>query len=145
MSSVDETSKMQDSPAPENDLPCADAVKTTVACVAGVLIPGLGHALLRKWDRAAVFFGCIAAMMIIGVRLDGCLFDPDFLDIFAILKFVAEAGAGLFYWIPWALGAGTGDNTAYTYNFANVFIYSAGLLNMLTIVDVFDIARGRKP
>ena len=145
MSSVDETSRIQESPVPENDLPCADAVKTTVVCVAGALVPGLGHALLRKWDRAAVFFGCIAAMAIMGIRLDGCLFDPEFPDMFAAFKFVAEAGAGLFYWVPWALGVGEGDNTVYTYNFANVFLYVAGLLNMLTIVDVFDIAMGRKP
>ena len=126
-------------------MPRADAAKTAVACVAGALIPGLGHAILRKWDRAAVFFGCIAVMMIIGVQLDGCLFDPGFQNLFSLLKFIADAGAGLLYWIPWALGAGMGDPTAYTYDFANVFIYVAGLLNMLTIIDVFDIARGRKP
>ena len=140
ISTVDEAS-----PAPEKDLPRVDAVKTAVVCVAGALIPGLGHALLRKWDRAAVFFTCIAAMVIIGVQLDGCLFDPGFQDLYAILKFFAEAGTGLFYWIPWIMGAGVGDNTAYTYDFANLFIYVAGLLNMLTIVDVFDIAMGRKP
>jgi len=41
-------------------------------------------------------------------------------------------------------GLGTGDPTAYTYDYANVFIYVAGLLNMLVIVDAFDIAMGRK-
>ena len=133
------------SQSPGNDLPRADAVKTTVVCVAGALIPGLGHAFLRKWDRAAVFFVCISAMVIIGVQLDGSLFDPDFQNMYAILKFIADAGAGLLYWIPWMLGAGVGDPTAYTHDYANVFIYVAGLLNMLTIVDAFDIARGRKP
>ena len=138
--STDEISHM-----PENDLPRADAARTTVVCVAGAMVPGLGHALMRKWDRAAVFFVCITAMVILGVQLDGSLFDPDFQNMYAILKFIAEAGAGLLYWIPWTLGAGIGDSTAYTYDYANVFIYVAGLLNMLTIVDVFDIARGRKP
>jgi hypothetical protein len=61
------------------------------------------------------------------------------------MKFIADAGAGLFYWIPWMLGVGAGDPTAYTHDFGNVFIYVAGLINMLTIIDVFDIARGRKP
>ena len=129
----------------ENNLPCASATGTAVVCVAGALIPGLGHALLRKWDRAAVFFGCITALVIIGIQLDGRLFGPDFQDLYAVLKFIADAGAGLLYWIPWRLGVGIGDPASYTYDFANVFIYVAGLLNMLTIVDVFDIARGRKP
>jgi hypothetical protein len=145
MPTVDETSPVKESPVKENNLPQADAAKTAVACVAGWLIPGLGHALLRKWDRAAVFFGCITVMVIFGVQLDGCLFDPGFQNLYAILKFTADAGSGLLYWVPWMLGAGAGDPTAYTYDFANVFIYVAGLLNMLTIIDVFDIAKGRKP
>ncbi len=122
----------------------ADVFKTATACVAGAMIPGLGHALLRKWDRAIVFFCSITIMLALGIHLQGRLFNPDFGDFFSILKFVADAGSGLLYWIPWLQGAGTGDPTAYTYDYANVFIYVAGLLNMLVIIDVFDIALGRK-
>jgi hypothetical protein len=117
---------------------------TTVACVAGYFIPGLGHAVLRKWDRAIVFFGSITIMLMLGIQLQGRLFDPELGDFFSTLKFVAEAGSGLLYWIPWMRGIGAGDPTVYTYDYANVFIYVAGLLNMLVIIDVFDIALGRK-
>jgi hypothetical protein len=120
------------------------ALKATMVCVAGFLVPGLGHALFRKWDRAIVFFGCIILMISAGLHLHGRIFDPDFSDLFTSLKFFADAGAGLFYWIPWLYGAGKGELTAYTYDYANVFIYVAGLLNMLVVVDVFDIAMGRK-
>lgn len=122
----------------------AGIAKTAAACIAGAFVPGLGHALLRKWDRAIVFFGCIAIMVGLGIHLDGKLYNPEFGDLFSTLKFVADAGSGLLYWIPWLQGAGAGDPTAYTYDYANVFIYVAGLLNMLVIVDVFDIAMGRK-
>jgi hypothetical protein len=40
---------------------------------------------------------------------------------------------------------GAGSPSAYTYDFGNIFIYVAGLLNMLVIVDAFDVAVGRKP
>jgi hypothetical protein len=120
------------------------ALKTFTACISGAFVPGLGHALLRKWDRAIVFFGCIATMIAFGIGMHGRLFNPEFGDFFATLKFIADAGSGLLYWIPWLQGSGTGDPTAYTYDFANVFIYVAGLLNMLIVVDVFDIALGRK-
>ena len=120
------------------------ASKTLIACVAGALVPGVGHAVLRKWDRAIVFFCSISIMVLVGIQLHGKFFDPEFVDIFSILKFVADAGSGLLYWIPWFSGSGVGDPTAYTYDYANVFIYVAGLLNMLVVVDVFDIALGRK-
>ncbi len=120
------------------------APKTFAACIAGACVPGLGHALLCKWDRAIVFFSSISMMLLIGILLNGRLFRPAFGDFFPTLKFLAEAGLGLFYWIPYLKGIGAGDPTAYTYDYANVFIYVAGLLNMLVIVDVFDIALGRK-
>jgi hypothetical protein len=122
----------------------AGAYRTFSACVAGAFVPGLGHAMLGKWDRAIVFFGGIAAMFAIGLQLNGRLFNPEFDDLFSTLKFIADAGSGLLYWIFWLLDSGKGDPTAYTYDYANVFIYVAGLLNMLVIVDVFDIAMGRK-
>lgn len=124
--------------------PRAGMALTFSACVAGAIVPGLGHALLRKWDRALVFFGCIAVMFILGLLLDGRIVSPELGIPFPILKFLAEAGSGLLYWISLLQGFGVGDPTAYTYDYANVFIYVAGLLNMLVIVDVFDIAMDRK-
>ncbi len=121
------------------------ASQTGFACVAAALVPGLGHAVLKKWDRALVFFASITLMFFIGVALQGRVFGPDFTDLFSTLKFIADAGAGLLYWMARLRGLGIGEPTAYTYDFGNVFIYVAGLLNMLVVVDAFDIARGRKP
>lgn len=112
--------------------------------MAGFFVPGLGHAVLRKWDRAVVFFVCIFILLTLGIQLNGRLFSPDFGNFFSAIKFLANAGLGLFYWIPWFQGAGTGDPTAYTYDYANVFLYVGGLLNMLVVLDVYDIALGRK-
>jgi len=118
--------------------------RTILVCFAGYLVPGLGHALLRKWDRAGVFFFTIAFMFAFGILLHGELFGLEFKTIFTILKFSADAGAGLMYWIFWIYGLGTGDPTAYAYDYANVFLYVAGLLNMLVVIDAFDIAMDRK-
>jgi hypothetical protein len=126
----------------ENDT--EDAFRITVLCLIGFVVPGLGHAVLRKWDRAIVFFAGITCMFAIGLFLQGELFGPDFHNIFSILKFVADAGIGLFYWISWIAGLSQADPNAYTYDYANKFLYVAGLLNMLVVVDVFDIAMGRK-
>jgi len=122
----------------------AGVLKTTTACVAAALIPGLGHAFLQKWDRAIVFLVSISLMFALGLRLQARLFNPEFSDLFSSLKFFAEAGSGILYWVCWLRGLGVGEPSAYTYDFANVFIYVAGLLNMLVVVDAFDIAMGRK-
>ena len=131
----------QEVKAPGTEL---SASQTGFACVAAALVPGLGHAVLKKWDRAIVFFASITLMFFIGVGLQGRVFGPDFTDLFSTLKFIADAGAGLLYSMARLRGLGVGEPTAYTYDFGNVFIYVAGLLNMLVVVDAFDIARGRK-
>lgn len=115
------------------------------ASVAAAIFPGLGHAVLQKWDRAIVFLCSITLMFVLGLRLQGRLFNPDFTDLFSTLKFAADAGSGLMYWFAWFRGFGVGEPSAYTYDFGNVFVYVAGLLNMLVVIDAFDIALGRKP
>ena len=42
------------------------------------------------------------------------------------------------------MNAGAGRVVAITYEYGNAFIIVAGLLNMLTVLDAFDIAQGRK-
>ena len=46
--------------------------------------------------------------------------------------------------LPGRRGIGAGDVIAITYEYGNTFIIAAGLLNMLVVLDVFDIAKGRK-
>lgn len=140
-----ETQPLPEAPSGDQQVyPQVGAIRTFIACLGGAVIPGLGHALLGKWDRAVVFFGSIAIMVTLGIHLQGRLFGPDFGDFFSALKFIADAGSGLLYWIPWLADIAKPEPTAYTYDYANVFIYVAGLLNMLVIVDAFDIALGRK-
>jgi len=133
--SVDEVQPLPDA---------TEILKTVGACVAAALVPGFGHALLRKWDRALVFFCSITLMFYLGLMLEGRLFNPEFSGFFVTLKFIADAAIGMLYWVCWLGGLGAGEPRAYTYDFGNVFIYVAGLLNMLVVVDVFDISMGRK-
>ena len=120
------------------------SARTLLLCLGALLLPGLGHAILKKWDRAIVFFACIFFMFVFGLQLQGELFPPSGESIFSMMKFIADAGIGLAYWVAWTSGFGTGDPTVYAYGYANVFLYVAGLLNMLVVIDVFDIAVGRK-
>ena len=55
-----------------------------------------------------------------------------------------DVGIGLPYFLAWMLGAGAGTVVTPTYEYGNTFLIVAGLLNMLTVLDAFDISAGRK-
>ena len=48
------------------------------------------------------------------------------------------------YFVASALGAGAGNVRAVTYEYGNAYIIVAGLLNLLVVIDVYDVALGRK-
>ena len=55
-----------------------------------------------------------------------------------------DLGIGVPYFLARALGFGEGTVVATTYEYGNTFLIVAGLLNMLVVIDAFDIALGRK-
>ena len=118
-------------------------VRTGAACFVAWLIPGGGHLFLGKYGRGALFLGVILFLFIMGLNMDGELYswEPGF---FGLLKFIADAAIGLPYMFGRWLGWGPGDIQSFRFEYANTYIYTAGLLNMLVVVDVFDIAQGRK-
>ncbi len=112
-------------------------------CVAAWFVPGAGHLLLKKWGRGIAFFAVIMVLFVCGFAMEGRLFgfSPGF---FGLLKFTAGAGAGFPYVLGKLMAWGEGNVPGYGYEYGNTFLFTAGLLNMLLVVDAFDIARGRK-
>ncbi|HEV2578320.1 MAG TPA: DUF6677 family protein [Acidobacteriaceae bacterium] len=112
--------------------------------VAGWLIPGLGHLILGKWIRALLLFISIAGMFLIGLGLQGKIYQPGTGDILDILGFAAQLGLGLLcglaHWVGW--GASSAVNTLADYG--TKFIVCAGLLNYIAAVDAHSLANGRK-
>ncbi len=123
------------------------------------LIPGLGHWLLGKRLRAAVFACVIVSAFITGVLVDGEMGTPRPGEPFSWLATFACFGNGILYlgrllWLngldgllsggfPFGLRGG-GDPVAAGFAYGNTFLYTAGLMNLLTVLDVSDIARGEK-
>jgi hypothetical protein len=68
------------------------------AAIAAWLVPGLGHLLLGRWGRALVFFCSVSGLVISGYLLRGNVFPPHSGDPFGTLGFLADAGAGIFYY-----------------------------------------------
>ena len=119
------------------------AGKTLLACSLAWLVPGGGHLFLKRWKRGLTFLAVILALFFFGLSMDGHLFgfSPGF---FGLLKLIAGLALGLPYIAGQILSLGEGHIKSLGYEYGNTYLYTAGLLNMLLVVDVFDIAQGRK-
>lgn len=115
----------------------------SVACILAWLMPGGGHLYLRKWRRAVIFFVIVILLFVLGLWMNGRLFSLES-GFFGFLRFFANAAVGLPYLVGKILGWGVGDIRSFGYEYGNTFLYTAGLINMLVILDAYDIAKGRK-
>jgi hypothetical protein len=113
-------------------------------CVAAWAIPGAGHFWLGRRAKGLVFLIAIPLMFAIGLGLSGRLFPFDFSQPLVALQALADLGIGAPYFVANALGAGAGNVRAVTYEYGNAYIIVAGLLNLLVVIDAYDVALGRK-
>jgi len=113
-------------------------------CVASWAIPGAGHLWLGRRNKGLVFLVALPLMFAIGLALRGRIFPFDLADPLVALAALADFGIGLTYFVAAALGYGAGDVRAVTYEYGNAFLIVAGLLNVLVVIDAYDVALGRK-
>ncbi len=108
------------------------------------LVPGLGHLILGRKIRAAVFAGVILACWVTGLVLQGELAVPRPGAPFSYLAFLACLGQGALYIGGRLLHLGLGNPMSIGFGYGNTFLVTAGLMNLLTVLDVSDIVRGMK-
>ena len=129
--------------------PTQMAVRTStmaplLVLLAGWLVPGAGHFLLRKWIRGALLFASILAMFSIGIALHGKIYSPNTGDLLDVLNFVGDLGAGVLYALARALDLGASTVQVTVADYGTKFIVVAGLLNVIAAVDAHSLATGRK-
>ena len=119
--------------------------RTAVAMLLAYLLPGAGHWYLGRRGRALAFFAIVVAMFIIGVAVDGELYTLAHSggSILRLLASMGTMGAGSLYFAALAMGVHS-DITSITYEHGTAFTITAGLMNLLLVLDAFDIAQGRK-
>ena len=113
-------------------------------CLASWAIPGAGHLWLGRRSKGLVFLVALPIMFAIGLAIHGRLFPFDMSEPLVGLAALADVGVGLIYVLASALGYGAGDVRAVTYEYGNAFLIVAGLLNLLVIIDAYDVALVRK-
>lgn len=114
-------------------------------CLAAWLIPGAGHYLLgRRW-RALILFLTIITMFSFGLLMKGQFFSTQSASWLEILGHFGELCVGLAMPVASFFGYAGGDPSFVSADFGAAFLVSAGMLNVLAILDAYDIALGRKP
>jgi len=140
--------------------------RTVLALVAGWLVPGAGHAILGRVPRGAFFFLLIMGSFGLGLAEEGrlALYSPR--DGFLTgLQLVANVGVGpadafarmsVYGEAAYRLPDQSDPSHAPRIEkfrerqrsalsaYGTAFLWSAGLMNLLLLMDVWDIAKRRK-
>ena len=142
--------------------------RTVLAVGAGWLVPGLGHILMRRVRRGLLFGAIVWGAFGLGLAHDGrlALRGPN-QPFLTSLQVVANLGVGpadiLARWKVYGTPAyrlkldsqdNTVDRTGRIFRerarsavsiYGTAYLWTAGLMNLLLLFDIWDIGRGRKP
>ncbi len=116
----------------------------TMCLIAGWLVPGAGHFMLRKPIRGALLFVSIVTMFAVGIGMQGKIYAPNTGDLLDILGFVGQLGSGLLYLLAKMFDWGQASVTIALGDYGTKAIVIAGLLNIVSAVDAHSLANGRK-
>lgn len=152
--------------ASDKSMPARVPVDPWAPCLLAWLLPGLGHIYLGKKRTGLVFLAAVMTTFCLGIASDGAasLLDPHqpltylaTFDNLAIGPMEVLGRYATYGRLVYRMPADEADPRAadltervrrrvrsVTFEYGNTFLLTAGLMNMLLILDAFDIATGRK-
>ncbi len=87
-------------------------------------------------------------MFVLGLMMRGALFEPQTGDLLTTViyvgGFIGDLAAGVFYLLTVWLGYAQPDVAGHVHDYGTKFLVAAGLLNILAMVDAYEIAAGKK-
>ncbi len=146
--------------------PRVDPMRVTIACVLAWAVPGAGHFYLGRRAKGLLFLGIILATFMVGLGFNGRVYLANPEQPLSYLATFANVALGpldmigrqvsydrLIYVFP-----RESDRTLYqdildrtrarilsvTHEYGTTFVLTAGLMNILLILDAFDLGIGRK-
>jgi hypothetical protein len=113
------------------------------------LVPGGGHFYLKKWNRGVLLLVAIAGMFFFGLLMRGRMFEPISGDLFTTVVnwggYIGDVAMGAFYFCANWLGYEQPQLASAVADYGTKFLVCAGLLNILAMIDAYEIAIGEKP
>ena len=125
--------------------PSENRPRAYLAAALALLFPGLGHLYLGKRRDAALFAVIVTICFALGLSFEGRLYTVESGQPLTILATFAVSGAGLLSLAARLLSSNPGGTVlAPTYEYGCAYLLTAGLMNLLLMLDAWDIATGRK-
>jgi hypothetical protein len=112
------------------------------------LVPGGGHFLLKRPGRGSLLLFSVAAMFSLGLMMRGAMFHPQTGDLLTTIiycgGFLGDVASGIFYLLTNWFNYTQPDVAGHVHDYGTKFLVGAGLLNVLAMVDAYEIATGHK-
>ncbi|MBP1643244.1 MAG: hypothetical protein H6Q03_1913 [Acidobacteria bacterium] len=124
--------------------PVEHSGRALALCLLAWMVPTAGHFALGRRGRAAVFAAVLVVSVLVGVGLDGELHRVVPGQPLSMLFTLGAMGLGAPYFALRFLLGYQGVAEAAGFEYGTVFLLSAGLMNLLLVLDVWDIATGAK-
>jgi hypothetical protein len=116
-----------------------------IAMILAWLVPGLGHFYLGRRRTAIAFAVLVALTFLAGLSFQGRLYTIEDGQPLTILATFAVYGAGLLNLLARGLLENPGGTIlAPTFEYGCAYLLTAGLMNLLLVLDAHDIAAGKK-
>ncbi|HEX8926840.1 MAG TPA: DUF6677 family protein [Terriglobales bacterium] len=114
------------------------------ALFVGWIVPGAGHLLVRRWVRGVLIMISVFTMFFLGLAMQGKVYDTGFNDLIDVLSFVGDLCTGGLYILARSFDWGAGAIHRAVADYGTKFIVVAGLLNVISMIDAYHIAIGKK-
>ncbi len=119
-------------------------------CIAGIILPGAGYFILGKKIRALITFLVVTSLSIAGFYILGSFFlpegelsNPGLFDIIQLSAVTIQLFDGIIFWICNFTVKGLKGVLAFD-EIGGTYLLVAGILNILTIFDNYDICINKK-
>ncbi len=104
--------------------------------------------MLKRTGRGGLIMVSVVSMFLLGLMMRGAMFQPQTGDILTTLiycgGFIGDLSSGLLYLLTTWFGYAQPDVAGHVHDYGTKFLVAAGLLNILGMVDVYEIATGKK-
>ena len=124
------------------------AARRNLAVAVAWLVPGAGHIYLKRWNRGVLLLLAIVGMFVFGLLMRGKMFEPTDGDLFTMVLnyggFAGTLASGAPYFLATWLGYSQPELPGAVADYGTKFLVCAGLLNVLALIDAYEIAVGKK-